>query len=267
MNNKNNLHNNPHRELPPQEAQRIYQQRQLEEQRQLAERQQQYIAQQRQYDEEQRKYEEQQRQLEEHQRQLQQQQRQLEERRRQQEQHAIASVYPKLPSQEELPSYSAASSPIMNMPQPPQQYTSSPQIQYSQYPVLQPQPQLQPPPGPPTVFYGSIAPPNTSIPVAPQQENQIVQPVGSLGTKSELVQCPHCQQFVYTVLDYDSGLCTGLSVGGLFLVGCHSGGCLIPFLFPWTKDVSHHCPACKEKIATFTRLERDTRVTGPPLGL
>lgn len=266
----NNLHNNPHCELPPlqpQQVQRIYQQRQLE-----------YEAQQRQH-EEQRRYQEQQHQLEEHQRQLQQQQRQLEynaQRRQyeeqrqlqqQQGQYNIASVYPKLPSQEELPSYSAASSPIMSMPQPPslqQQCTSSPQVQHSQYPQ---QSQLQPQLRPPVMFYGSIAPPNVSTPSVPGQENHTVQSVGSLRTKSELVQCPHCQQLVYTVLDYDSGLCTGLSVGGLFMAGCHSGGCLLPFLFPWTKDVSHHCPSCKEKIATFTRLERDTRVTGPPLGL
>ncbi|OBZ83827.1 Lipopolysaccharide-induced tumor necrosis factor-alpha factor [Choanephora cucurbitarum] len=96
----------------------------------------------------------------------------------------------------------------------------------------------------------------------PSNQSDLIQPVATLTTKSAPVQCPHCNQFVYTVLDYDSGVCTGLSVAGLFMAGLHSGGCLLPFLFPWTKDVTHHCPACKEKIATFARLERDTRVHG-----
>ncbi|KAI7888003.1 LPS-induced tumor necrosis factor alpha factor, partial [Mucor mucedo] len=87
-----------------------------------------------------------------------------------------------------------------------------------------------------------------------------VEPINGLRTESELVECPHCRQLVYTVIDYDAGVCTGLSIAGLFLAGCGNGLCLLPYLFPWTKDVTHQCPSCKEKIATFTRLERDTRV-------
>ncbi|KAI8051387.1 LITAF-like zinc ribbon domain-containing protein [Gilbertella persicaria] len=90
--------------------------------------------------------------------------------------------------------------------------------------------------------------------------NPVTQSISTLKADAALVQCPHCRQLVYTVLDYDAGLCTGLSVVGLFMAGFHAGGCLIPFLFPWTKDVTHHCPSCKQKIATFTRLERDTRL-------
>ncbi|KAG2199891.1 hypothetical protein INT46_009831 [Mucor plumbeus] len=197
-----------------------------------------------------------------------------------QQQQQIASVYPKLPSQDELPpSYSATSS-YTNMPQAPyQQYIPNQQQQQQQqsYPYPQYQPPSNPLPAqnqqlngvrPPVTYYGSMAPPNISNP--PQQQVQpqhTIQPLASLKTTSDLVQCPHCRQLVYTVLDYDSGLCTGLSVAGLFLAGCHSGGCLIPFVFPWTKDVTHHCPSCKEKIATFTRLERDTRLTAAPVGL
>ncbi|KAI8645727.1 LITAF-like zinc ribbon domain-containing protein [Parasitella parasitica] len=194
-----------------------------------------------------------------------------------QQQH-IPSVYPKLPAQDEQPpSYSASSPSYANMPQPPYpQYIPNQQPQPYPYPQYQPPPNTPPVPQnqqlngarPPVMFYGSMAPPNVSNPPQQQVPSQhTVQPVTSLRTTSDLVQCPHCQQLVQTVLDYDSGLCTGLSVAGLFLAGCHSGGCLIPFIFPWTKDVTHHCPSCKEKIATFTRLERDTRVTAPPAGL
>ncbi|KAF1802778.1 LITAF-like zinc ribbon domain-containing protein [Mucor lusitanicus] len=202
----------------------------------------------------------------------------------QQPQQHIASVYPKLPSQDDLPpSYSVSSPSYTNMPQAPypqyspqqqQQQPPHPYPQYQALPVPQNQ-QLNNGPRPPVMFYGTMAPPNTTHPLPPSQQQaqaqpqsqHTVQPITALKTSSELVQCPHCQQLVYTTLDYDSGLCTGLSVAGLFLAGCHSGGCLIPFIFPYTKDVTHHCPSCKEKIATFTRLERDTRVTAAPVGL
>ncbi|CEP12627.1 hypothetical protein [Parasitella parasitica] len=200
----------------------------------------------------------------------------------QQQQQHIPSVYPKLPTQDDLPpSYSASSHSYTSMPQPSYpQYIPNQQQQHQQQPYSYPQyqpppsnlppvPQNQQPNGirPPVMYYGSMAPPNVSNPPQQVQSQHTIQPINSLRTTSELVQCPHCQQLVQTVLDYDSGLCTGLSVAGLFLAGCHSGGCLIPFIFPWTKDVTHHCPSCKEKIATFTRLERDTRVTAPPVGL
>ncbi|KAI9363792.1 LITAF-like zinc ribbon domain-containing protein [Pilaira anomala] len=145
-----------------------------------------------------------------------------------QPQYQIASVYPQLPSQDELPSYSPYPSPQYSQPQP-QQYNKQ----------------------------------HMPAPIQPQNSQQIanIVPVNELKTKSELVECPHCRQLVYTTLDYDAGLCTGLSIAGLFLAGCNNGLCLLPWLFPWTKDVSHQCPSCRERIATFTRLERDTRIS------
>lgn len=182
-------------------------------------------------------------------------------------QQQFPSVYPKIPiSPEEPPSYDTTVH--YNMPQPshsqpqqewaPQQYyrVQQNQVQQQTPQFHQPINNTRPQQG---MAYGSIPPPNLNV-----VQQQTVQPITSLRTKSDLVQCPHCQQYVYTVIDYESGLCTGLSVGGLFLAGCHSGGCLLPFLFPWTKDISHICPSCQQKIATFTRLERDTRVTAPP---
>ncbi|KAI9484000.1 MAG: LITAF-like zinc ribbon domain-containing protein [Benjaminiella poitrasii] len=164
------------------------------------------------------------------------------------------SIYPKLPSHtEQLPSYSAATSMSSNMP------ISMPMPAPHHHEQQQ---QQQPQQGPPTVmYYGSVAPPTVNN--MPPSHQLLIQPLETLKTKSELVLCPYCRQVVYTTIDYESGLCTGLSVGGLFFLGCHSGGCLVPFLFPWTKDVIHQCPSCKQKIATFTRLEKDVRITAP----
>ncbi|KAI8344945.1 LITAF-like zinc ribbon domain-containing protein [Blakeslea trispora] len=139
-------------------------------------------------------------------------------------------------------------------------YPQVPQNQYS-YPTTMPQPYTaQIPIAPPPytapvrpIFYGAM--PSPHITATPE-----IQPITTLKTTSALVQCPHCNQCVYTLLDYDSGACTGLSVAGLFMAGLHAGGCLLPLLFPWTKDVVHRCPACKQKIATWTRLGRDTEV-------
>ncbi|GAA5816361.1 hypothetical protein MFLAVUS_009889 [Mucor flavus] len=224
------------------------------------------------------------------------------QQQQQQQQHNIASVYPQLPSQDELPSYSPYPSPqyAQQQPQnnkqqysqqqyvqqqqqqqqhssqqynqpPPQQYNQQHNQQHNQQQYnQQPQPQQMfcqhPPPNVPA-FYGTMAPPNMSSPGPAHPQNS--QPASSvigiheLKTESEVVQCPHCHQLVHTVLDYDAGLCTGLSIAGLFLAGCSNGLCLLPWLFPWTKDVTHQCPSCREKIATFTRLERDTRVLLP----
>ncbi|GAA5805774.1 LITAF-like zinc ribbon domain-containing protein [Helicostylum pulchrum] len=209
-----------------------------------------------------------------------------------QQQHHIASVYPQLPSQDELPSYSPYPSPQYAQ-QPPyvQQPQNNKQQQYNQQYVQQQQQYAQqqhssqqqynqpqynqqpqqnlchhPLPAQPA-FYGTMAPPNMSSPGPTHPQNS--QPPSSvigiheLKTESELVQCPHCHQLVHTVLDYDAGVCTGLSIAGLFLAGCSNGLCLLPWLFPWTKDVTHQCPSCREKIATFTRLERDTRILSP----
>lgn len=91
--------------------------------------------------------------------------------------------------------------------------------------------------------------------------------MANLKTDSETVQCPHCNQFVATILDYNMGLMTGASMVIMYLFGCHSGGCLIPVLIPGLKDVSHKCPNCSQPIATFERMERQTRVHAPAANL
>lgn len=194
----------------------------------------------------------------------------------QQQEHLVPSMYPKIPSQGEPPTYSMPEpSSLQQPPQgPPPQYQPYPvyqhqhQQQHQQQQVVQQQPiQQQPLRIPQSPFYGSIQPPSISSPALVPDQNHVIQPIETLKTSSKLVQCPHCGQLVYTVLDYDMGVCTALSMGGLFLAGCNNGLCFLPALFPWSKDVTHECPSCKQKIAKFTRLERDTRVLAPPPGL
>ncbi|CEI93461.1 hypothetical protein RMCBS344292_07694 [Rhizopus microsporus] len=139
-------------------------------------------------------------------------------------------------------------------------YASMPQNTVPNYsPPLMTMPLAQPV-MPQAPYYGALQPPIERPPQLGVPSDMTIQSVDSLTTKPAVVECQHCRQLVLTVVDYDVGLLTGLSMVGLYMLGCHSGGCLIPYLFPWTKDVVHSCPACKEKIATFTRLERDTHV-------
>ncbi|RCH85736.1 hypothetical protein CU098_000279, partial [Rhizopus stolonifer] len=72
----------------------------------------------------------------------------------------------------------------------------------------------------PPAYYGTIPPPSTTT--QPMPSNPVTQSISTLKADAALVQCPHCRQLVYTVLDYDAGLCTGLSVVGLFMAGFHA---------------------------------------------
>ncbi|NXJ80734.1 LITAF factor, partial [Trogon melanurus] len=66
--------------------------------------------------------------------------------------------------------------------------------------------------------------------------------------------CPSCNQMIVTRLSYGSGALTWLSCGGLCLVGCMLGCCLIPFCIDALKDVDHFCPNCKTLLGSYKRL-------------
>ncbi|KAI9316441.1 LITAF-like zinc ribbon domain-containing protein [Dichotomocladium elegans] len=128
----------------------------------------------------------------------------------------------------------------------------------------------QPPPPPP--YY---APPEGPPPPPPLQQQQQPSPhvfpaPPSYGTvagttvtnwtqlrdEPQTVLCPHCGQLVETMTDYQNGSATFFSAIFLFLFGCHSGGCLIPFCCPMCQDVVHTCPACHLPVATYSRLSQ-----------
>lgn len=66
--------------------------------------------------------------------------------------------------------------------------------------------------------------------------------------------CPFCQQLIQTRVRYETGGLTWLAVGGLALMGCWGGCCLIPLCIDEAKDAVHECPACNKIIATKQRL-------------
>nr|ALG36746.1 lipopolysaccharide-induced tumor necrosis factor-alpha factor 2 [Brachionus koreanus] len=104
--------------------------------------------------------------------------------------------------------------------------------------------QVQPPPYPSTNY--------------PQQmqssPNIVIQPVIGqrpfLGKDPSYVSCPSCRAQVLTNISFENGLGTWLIAGGICLVGCWLGCCLIPFCVDSFKDVKHYCPNCNVLIGT-----------------
>nr|XP_033818544.1 lipopolysaccharide-induced tumor necrosis factor-alpha factor [Geotrypetes seraphini] len=66
--------------------------------------------------------------------------------------------------------------------------------------------------------------------------------------------CPSCHEMIVTRLIYNAGALTWLSCGGLFILGCAFGCCLIPFCVDALQDVDHYCPKCKALLGTYKRL-------------
>ncbi|XP_020377021.1 lipopolysaccharide-induced tumor necrosis factor-alpha factor homolog [Rhincodon typus] len=103
-------------------------------------------------------------------------------------------------------------------------------------------------PGVPTAPY---PPQPAAAPIVVQ--TVYVQP-RQLGFQPTQTTCASCNQLVLTRVVYSPGALTWLSCGGLFLVGCWLGCCLIPFCIDGLKDVEHFCPNCGANIGACRRL-------------
>jgi len=66
--------------------------------------------------------------------------------------------------------------------------------------------------------------------------------------------CQFCNNNVVTEVVYESGGMTWLLSGGLCLLGCWLGCCLIPFGIDGCKDVVHICPHCHNTVGRKSRL-------------
>ncbi|KAJ6655908.1 hypothetical protein lerEdw1_004492 [Lerista edwardsae] len=66
--------------------------------------------------------------------------------------------------------------------------------------------------------------------------------------------CPSCNKMIVTRVAHTPGALTWLSCGGLFLVGCGLGCCLIPFCVNALQDADHYCPECNALLGTYKRL-------------
>ncbi|KAM4765158.1 lipopolysaccharide-induced tumor necrosis factor-alpha factor isoform 1-T1 [Cyanocitta cristata] len=104
---------------------------------------------------------------------------------------------------------------------------------------------MNPPP-----YMGQPPPANNPITV---QTVYVQQPVLFYDRPVQM-SCPSCNQVIVTRLSYDAGALTWLSCGGLCLLGCIAGCCLIPFCIDALKDVDHTCPKCSALLGSYKRL-------------
>jgi len=146
-----------------------------------------------------------------------------------------------------------------------------PPYQASGYPQQAGQPAYPQQPGyPPQQGYAppqqGYAPPHGYGP-PPQQHSQstatttiITQPqtvvVGSAmyGEAPVSMVCPYCTATIVTSVTYTPGTLTWLACGGLILVGCGAGCCLIPFCIDGMQDAVHSCPNCRRQLGVFRRM-------------
>ncbi|KAM9305104.1 lipopolysaccharide-induced tumor necrosis factor-alpha factor [Gastrophryne carolinensis] len=116
-----------------------------------------------------------------------------------------------------------------------------------------------PPPGMEAKFmYPAPAPPYVvqPAPVQPPVTVQTVyvqQPI-TFHDRPLQMCCPYCTRMTTTRLVYSSGALAWLSCGGLCLLGCGFGCCLIPFCIDSLKDVDHYCSNCQALLGTYKRL-------------
>ncbi|XP_067859255.1 lipopolysaccharide-induced tumor necrosis factor-alpha factor homolog [Heptranchias perlo] len=81
-----------------------------------------------------------------------------------------------------------------------------------------------------------------------------VQPTQQFSFQPIQTTCPSCNQVVITRVHHSPGALTWISCGGLFLIGCVFGCCLIPFCVDGLQDVEHVCPNCGVHLGSCKRL-------------
>ncbi|KAM3826738.1 lipopolysaccharide-induced tumor necrosis factor-alpha factor isoform 2-T4 [Vipera latastei] len=108
------------------------------------------------------------------------------------------------------------------------------------------------PPFPPQ-SYGMQPQPAPAIPPVPIHTVYIPGPLIFLEHPMQ-IHCPSCNQMIVTRISYQPGALTWLSCGGLALVGCWLGCCLIPFCVDAMQDVQHFCPCCNAFLGVHKRL-------------
>ena len=58
------------------------------------------------------------------------------------------------------------------------------------------------------------------------------------------VKCIHCEATVMTQTTEQISVIAWVLAGGMVMLGCFLGCCLIPLLVKRLKDVNHTCPSC-----------------------
>uniref|UniRef100_A0A670Z3D4 Lipopolysaccharide induced TNF factor n=1 Tax=Pseudonaja textilis TaxID=8673 RepID=A0A670Z3D4_PSETE len=107
--------------------------------------------------------------------------------------------------------------------------------------------------GAPAAYPAQPQPPFLAQPYVPLQTVYIPGPLIFLEHPMQIC-CPACNQVIVTRISYQPGALAWLSCGGLALLGCWLGCCLIPFCVDAMQDVQHFCPCCNAFLGVHKRL-------------
>ncbi|PAA63640.1 hypothetical protein BOX15_Mlig030806g1 [Macrostomum lignano] len=102
---------------------------------------------------------------------------------------------------------------------------------------------------------GQATPPAYDVPQGCYQQQQqppavqvVDKPSVSFDKHPVTMMCPHCRVNITTAVNQINGLVPWLVCGGLALVGCFFGCCIIPFFIDKLKDSEHRCPSCQQVV-------------------
>lgn len=143
------------------------------------------------------------------------------------------------------PPYQAGGYPPPAQPAYPQQPGYPPQQGYPPPQAGYPPPQGYAPP------VGAHATHQTTI---IQQPTAVVVGSAVYGESPVSMMCPYCSATIVTSVTYNPGTLTWLVCGGLILVGCWAGCCLIPFCIDGMQDAVHSCPNCRRQLGVYRRM-------------
>lgn len=97
-------------------------------------------------------------------------------------------------------------------------------------------------------------PPYTQDGMTTQQPQRIVHVVQQnilYGPNPVQVTCPNCSASITSATTEETGVIAWVMAGGLCLVGCWLGCCLIPLCVDSLKDVTHTCPNCQAFLGRY----------------
>lgn len=110
---------------------------------------------------------------------------------------------------------------------------------------------------PPPQGYGPPPPvgaQHTTTTVIQQQPTTVVIGNAMYGESPVSMACPFCNATIVTSVSYSPGTLAWLACGGLILVGCWAGCCLIPFCVDAMQDAIHTCPNCRRQLGVYRRM-------------
>eukprot|EP01084_Bolivina_argentea_P263656 446332_1 len=154
--------------------------------------------------------------------------------------------------------------PASYAPQPQQNYATIPQQQQQQihtqpqqgYPAQQKVVYAQQPPPQqvvvvPVTQQGYIPPHQQTVVVVQPNTQPQVNYTRIISRFPQQCFCARCQKVTQTRTQYVTGLATWAVAGGVCLVGCWLGCCLIPFCIDDLKDVEHRCSVCGTFVGAY----------------